>query len=85
MKQHTIKDIAKLAGVSKGTVDRVIHKRGKVSTKAYDKVNKILKKINYQPNLLARSLKNNKNYYICVILPDFNEDAFWIPCYEGIL
>lgn len=85
MKQHTIKDIAKLAGVSKGTVDRVIHKRGKVSAQAFDKVNAILEKINYQPNLFARSLKNNKNYHICVILPDFNEDAFWIPCYEGIL
>ena len=49
MKQHTIKDIAKLAGVSKGTVDRVIHKRGKVSTKSYDKVVAILDKINYKP------------------------------------
>ncbi len=85
MKQHTIKDIAKLAGVSKGTVDRVIHKRGKVSTKSYDKVVAILDRINYKPNLLARSLKNNKNYHICVILPDFNKDSFWEPCYQGIL
>ena len=35
MKKHTIKNIAELAGVSKGTVDRVIHKRGKVSQAAH--------------------------------------------------
>ena len=41
-KNYTIKDIAELAGVSKGTVDRVIHKRGKVSSKALEQVNKVL-------------------------------------------
>ena len=40
-KKHTIKDIAKLAGVSKGTVDRVLHKRGKVSPAAFEKVNEV--------------------------------------------
>lgn len=84
MKTPTIKDIAELAGVSKGTVDRVIHKRGKVSTKALEKVNAVLDEINYKPNLLARSLKNIKEYHICVVLPDFNEDPFWLPCNEGI-
>ncbi|WP_445730917.1 LacI family DNA-binding transcriptional regulator [Mariniflexile sp.] len=84
MKIYTIKDIAKLAGVSKGTVDRVLHKRGKVSEKALEKVNKILEKIDYQPNPIARNLKNNKIYQICVILPNPNEDAFWSPCVEGV-
>ncbi|QTD36923.1 LacI family DNA-binding transcriptional regulator [Polaribacter batillariae] len=83
-KKHTIKDIAELAGVSKGTVDRVIHNRGKVSTKALEKVNAVLNEIDYQPNLLARSLKNTKEYHICIIMPDYNEDAFWLPCFEGI-
>lgn len=84
MKTPTIKDIAELAGVSKGTVDRVIHKRGKVSNKSLEKVNAVLKEINYKPNLLARSLKKTKEYHICVVLPDFNQDSFWIPCNEGI-
>ncbi|QNM84921.1 LacI family DNA-binding transcriptional regulator [Polaribacter pectinis] len=84
MKKYTIKDIAKLADVSKGTVDRVIHKRGKVSTKALEKVNAVLNEIDYKPNLLARSLKNTKEYHICVVLPDYKEDSFWLPCYEGI-
>jgi|TARA_B110000908_G_scaffold170282_1_gene229379 LacI family transcriptional regulator len=85
MKTPTIKDIAELAGVSKGTVDRVIHKRGKVSDKALESVNAVLKEIDYKPNLLARSLKKTKDYHICVVLPDFNEDAFWLPCNEGII
>ncbi len=84
MKKYTIKDIAKLAGVSKGTVDRVIHKRGKVSTEALEKVTKLLDEIDYQPNPIARSLKNNKVYQICVVLPNPEEDSFWEPCINGV-
>lgn len=84
MKKYTIKDIAELAGVSKGTVDRVIHKRGKVSKKALDKVTKLLEEIDYQPNLIARSLKNNKDYLICAIQPDPEIDPYWQPCIAGV-
>lgn len=84
MKKYTIKDIAKLAGVSKGTVDRVLHKRGKVSEEALNSVNKILKEIDFQPNPIARNLKNNKIYQICVVLPNPEEDAFWYPCIDGV-
>ncbi|MGY5354844.1 substrate-binding domain-containing protein [Wenyingzhuangia sp. IMCC45467] len=83
-KKYTIKDIAELAGVSKGTVDRVIHKRGKVSEKALNDVNKILAEIDYKPNLIARNLKNSKVYSICVLLPDYNLDNYWLACKEGI-
>lgn len=84
MKTYTIKSIAELAGVSKGTVDRVLHNRGKVSAKALAKVSEVLKEIDYKPNLLARSLKNTKTYHICVVLPDSTIDAFWKPCTDGI-
>lgn len=83
-KKYTIKDIAQLAGVSKGTVDRVLHKRGKVSEKALDKINKVLNEIDYEPNLIARNLKNNKVYQISVIIPDPNIDPYWLPCIKGI-
>ncbi|MDO6492233.1 MULTISPECIES: LacI family DNA-binding transcriptional regulator [unclassified Cellulophaga] len=84
MRKHTIKDIAKLAGVSKGTVDRVLHNRGKVSQKALESVNKVLSEIDYKPNIIARSLKNNKIHKICILLPDPNLDSYWLPCVEGI-
>jgi LacI family transcriptional regulator len=83
-KKLTIKDIAQLAGVSKGTVDRVLHKRGKVSEDALLKVNAVLSEINYEPNFMARSLKNNKVYSICVSLPDPSLDSYWLPCVKGI-
>ncbi|HNX12560.1 MAG TPA: LacI family DNA-binding transcriptional regulator, partial [Paludibacteraceae bacterium] len=40
-----IKDIAVLAGVSEGTVDRVLHNRGEVSKKSKEAVEKVLKEI----------------------------------------
>jgi len=83
-KKYTIKDIAQLAGVSKGTVDRVLHKRGKVSQKALDSINAVLNEIEYEPNLIARNLKNNKTYTICVILPAPSSDSYWLPCIKGI-
>ena len=83
-KKYTIKDIAQMAGVSKGTVDRVLHNRGKVSTEALEKVNEVMASINYEPNLIARNLKNNKISKVCVILPDPNIDPYWAPCLEGI-
>ncbi len=83
-KKHTIKDIAQLAGVSKGTVDRVLHKRGKVSQEALERVNIVLSEIDYEPNFIARSLKNNKNYHICVVIPDPKIDPYWLPCIKGI-
>ncbi|OXA78195.1 transcriptional regulator, LacI family [Flavobacterium aquidurense] len=83
-KKYTIKDIAKMAGVSKGTVDRVLHNRGKVSPTALEKINEVLNVINYEPNLIARNLKNTKVYRICVLLPDPEIDTYWLPCVNGI-
>ena len=83
-KKYTIKDIANLAGVSKGTVDRVLHNRGKVSDKALKRVEKILKQIEYQPNPMARNLRKNKIYKICVLMPDIKQDTYWLPAYQGV-
>ena len=44
-------DIARMAGVSAGTVDRVLHNRGDVSPKSKAKVQKVLDEIHYQPNV----------------------------------
>lgn len=74
-----------MAGVSKGTVDRVLHNRGKVSKNAFAKVDKVLKEIDYRPNPMARNLKKNKTYSIHVLLPDPNKDPYWIPANEGVI
>jgi LacI family transcriptional regulator len=79
-----IKDIAKLAGVSTGTVDRVLHKRGKVSEEASKRVLAALKKIDYKPNFIARNLGANKTHRIAALVPDFHTDEYWYQCQKGI-
>lgn len=80
-----IKDIARLAGVSKGTVDRVLHKRGRVSADASRRVMKVLEEIDYKPNLIARTLSSSKNHKIIALLPDPEKDAYWAQTREGVL
>ncbi len=84
-RNYTISDIAKLVGVSKGTVDRVLHNRGKVSKAVHEKVTKILEEIDYQPNLIARNLKKNKIYRIALVFPNPEIDGYWTPCIDAIL
>jgi len=79
-----IKDIAKKAGVSEGTVDRVLHNRGKVSVKSAEAVKRVLKEINYKPNLIARTLGKNRNYRLIALTPDPNLDPYWQQSFEGI-
>ena len=66
-KTYRIKDIAEMSGVSTGTVDRILHNRGKVSEEAQKKVEKVLKEIDYHPNLIARSLALKKNYHFITL------------------
>ena len=72
-----IKDIAQLAGVSVGTVDRVLHGRSGVSEKSREKVEKILKKLDYQPNMYASALASNKKYVFACLLPQHSEGEYW--------
>ena len=65
---YTIKDIARMAGVSAGTVDRVLHNRGDVSPQSKAKVQKVLDEIHYQPNVFAIGLAAKKKYsFVCLI------------------
>ena len=64
-----IKDIAEKSGVSVGTVDRVLHNRPNVSKSAREKVEAVLKNINYQPNMYASALAYNKSYTFYCIIP----------------
>ncbi|GAB1415254.1 substrate-binding domain-containing protein [Paludibacter sp.] len=76
-KKIRIKDIANLAGVSEGTVDRVLHNRGEVSEKSRKAVEKILKEIDYSPNILARSLSSKKIYRFICIIPSYKKGEYW--------
>lgn len=81
----TIKDIAKEADVSEGTVDRVIHNRGGVSKKTERKIRLILDKYNYQANPVARALALKKKYSIAALIPAYDElNVFWKYPHLGI-
>lgn len=79
-----IKDIAEMAGVSVGTVDRVLHNRGRVSEENLKKINDVLKQVNYHPNMIARSLASKKQYTIVVIIPSFEPGEYWESISKGI-
>jgi LacI family transcriptional regulator len=59
----TIREIAKLTGVSRGTVDRVINRRGNVNPAMEKKINDILRKTQYTPNRNARALSVQKRKF----------------------
>jgi LacI family transcriptional regulator len=77
-KKPRIKDIALLAGVSIGTVDRVLHERGEVAINTRERVKQILKETNYSPNVMAQVLKSRKGYHLASLLPEpSNDNTFW--------
>lgn len=83
-KKYTIKDIAKLAGVSAGTVDRVMHNRGEVSEASRQKVQKVLDEINYQPNMFAIGLAAKKRYTVSCLIPIYIINDYWSSVAEGV-
>lgn len=84
MKQKIrIKDIAERAGVSVGTVDRVLHNRPNISKPAREKVEKALQEMNYQPNMYASALAYNRSYTFYFIMPKHASEAYWEEIEEG--
>jgi LacI family transcriptional regulator len=71
----TIKDIAKVAGVSITTVSRALNGYPDVSEKTRQKIIEIAKQLNYSPNTLARSLVMNKSKTIGLLVSGMNHSA----------
>lgn len=69
-KKVTIQDVAKYAGVSAGTIDRVIHNRGKVSGVKRERIEEAIRVLNFNPNILARTLALGNRFVISVLIPE---------------
>ena len=80
----TIKKIAKLANVSPGTVDRIIHNRGQVSKENIEKVNAIIKEYGYNKNIFASNLVLNKKYKFAVLILQNEKPGYWDAPVVGI-
>ena len=79
-----IKDIARLAGVSAGTVDRVLHNRGEVSVRTREKIETVLKELDYRPNLYASALASKRHYKVAALLPKAGGYDYWIEVLRGV-
>jgi LacI family transcriptional regulator len=84
VKNPRIKDIARLAKVSIGTVDRVLHNRGRVSEPTRQRVKEIVMQLSYKPNIIARTLVKNKKYTIGLLIPNLKEDDYWKQAFQGV-
>lgn len=84
MKKITIKDIAKLANVSHGTVSNVLNNNGNVSAEKIDAVMKAAREVGYQLNVRASALRSNEARSIAVVLPNMHSEQCTL-FYEGFL
>lgn len=71
-KKATINDVARLAGVSKKTVSRVINSEPNVGAKTLSKVQKVIEQLNYVPNPQARGLASNRSFLVSMIYDNPN-------------
>lgn len=80
----TIKEIAELAGVSRGTVDRVLNHRGFVKADTERKVLEIAELLHYQPNKAGMALAAQKKKYIIGVLLFGEENPFFDEVIDGL-
>ena len=83
-KRVRIKDVAERAGVSTGTVDRVIHKRGKVAKEVKEKVLAVIAELGFKRNQFASALASNRNIRVSVLLPKNDNELYWQSSYRGL-
>ena len=76
-------DVAKLAGVGTMTVSRVVNDSALVTEETRKRVRLAIKRLNYQPNPVARSLRQARSNSIGIIVPNFY-DPFFATCAHAI-
>lgn len=79
----TIKDVANLAKVSIATVSRVLNNTGPVSPELEQRVLDAVKKLSYQPNKVARSLRRSESLTLGVLIPD-SKNPFFAELTKGV-
>ncbi len=73
VKKTTLKDVAKLCGVTPMTVSKFLNKKGGVSKETAERIQIAIRQLNYTPNLLAKSLRMNKTSTIGVVISDSSQ------------
>lgn len=78
-----IKDVAKYAGVSVGTVSKYLNNPQNLKSDTKQKVEEAINALNYNPSPLARSMRTGKTNMIAVIVPDIS-NPFFAEVYNSI-
>jgi len=74
----TLSEIARRSRVSIGTVDRVIHNRGRVAEETRRRVQRIIEEMQYTPNMMARNLSLQKTFNFGALIPLPQQDGnYW--------
>lgn len=79
----TIYDIARAAGVSPGTVSRTLNNVGYIKDETRQKIEKVMKDLNYIPNRAARTLKTKKTGLIFLAIPD-TDNPFYVDMIKSV-
>lgn len=72
----SMKDLARMAGVSTTTVVRALKGRPDIKDETKDRILELVRRFNYRPNILARSLVTKRTYTIGIIVPDLMNPFF---------
>jgi len=83
-KKVSIKQIAEMAGVSAGTVDRIIHNRGKVSERNMEAVERVLKEVGYRSNIHNSAVGYFRQLKVAVTMPQTSWGNYWWLIDSGI-
>lgn len=78
-----IQQVAKQAGVSVATVSRVLNEQKIVASKTKFKVEEAIKKLNYEPSMLGRNLRNSESRLLLVLIPSIS-NPFYLEIIKGI-
>ena len=79
----TIKEIAELAGVSRGTVDRVLNNRGSVNEETAEKIRAIIRQLGYKPNRAGIALASQKKKYLIGVILFSRKNPFFDHVMQG--
>jgi LacI family transcriptional regulator len=81
----TLEEVARLAGVSRSTVSRVINDRRNVRQETRERVREAIRRSGYEPNVVARSLVTNRTQIIGMIIPEAVTKIFTDPFFPLLL
>lgn len=82
-KSFTLRDVARLAGVSIGTVSAVLNQKGTAGAQSKRRVEEAMTRLDYHPDTLARSLKTGRTHAVGLVVPDVT-NPFYTEAMAGL-